>query len=75
MTNKIPACFKGLHVGTKPETVSNRFSGDSIELPPQAVAMYDVIMGAETLGMYNMVQEGLTWFRQHHPKAFMILLD
>ena len=22
-----------------------------------------------------MMQEGLTWFRKHHPKAYMTLLD
>ena len=27
------------------------------------------------LGMYDMMQEGLAWFRKYHPKAFMILLD
>ena len=61
--NTIPKSFAGLQVGTKPETVKNRFSGDAVELEPQAVAMYD------------MMQDGLAWFRKYHPKAFMILLD
>jgi len=73
--NTIPKSFKGLQVGSESEIVKNRFSGDEVELEPQAVAMYDAIMGAEGLGMYDMMQEGLTWFRKHHPKAFMILLD
>ena len=71
----IPKSFKGLSVGSKPEIVKNRFSGEAVELEPEAVAMYDAIMGAEAMGLYNMVQEGLTWFRKNHPKAFMILLD
>ena len=71
----IPKSFSGLQVGSKPETVKNRFSGDEVELEPQAVAMYDAIMGAETLELYDMMQEGLAWFRKHHPKAFMTLLD
>jgi len=37
--------------------------------------MYDAIMGAERLHLYDMMQEGLTWFRKYHPKAFMTLLD
>ena len=74
-TNKIPESFRGLSVGSKPEVVQNRFSGESVELDPVAVAMYDAIMGAERLELYDMMQEGLTWFRKYHPKAFMTLLD
>jgi len=74
-TNKIPESFRGLSVGAKPEVVQNRFSGESVELDPVAVAMYDAIMGAERLELYDMMQEGLTWFRKYHPKAFMTLLD
>ena len=75
MNKKIPATFAGLSVGAKSEIVRNRFSGDPVELEPEALAMYDAIIGAEALGMYSMVQDGLAWFRQNHPKAFMILLD
>ena len=74
-TNKIPETFRGLSVGAKPEVIQNRFSGESVELDPVAVAMYDAIMGAERLELYDMMQEGLAWFRKYHPKAFMTLLD
>ena len=74
-TNKIPESFRGLQVGSKPEVIKNRFSGDEVELEPIAVAMYDAIMGAERLELYDMMQEGLTWFRKYHPKAYMTLLD
>jgi len=73
--NQIPKSFAGLQVGSKPEVIQNRFSGESVELDPIAVAMYDAIMGAERLELYDMMQEGLAWFRKHHPKAFMTLLD
>ena len=73
--NKIPESFRGLSVGAKPEVIQNRFSGESVELDPVAVAMYDAIMGAERLELYDMMQEGLAWFRKYHPKAFMTLLD
>lgn len=75
MNKDIPAAFNGLSVGSKPEIVKNRFSGEPVELEPEALAMYDAIIGAEALGLYKMVQEGLAWFRENHPKAFMILLD
>ena len=74
-TNKIPESFRGLSIGAKPVVVQNRFSGESVELDPVAVAMYDAIMGAERLELYDMMQEGLTWFRKHYPKAYMTLLD
>lgn len=69
-----------------PETVQNPFSGESIELSPDAVAVYDIIMGCnmsaeeatdlkEREYFYKIVRKGLSWFRQHEPKAYMILLD
>ena len=73
--NNIPKSYAGLQVGTNSEVVKNRFSGDEVELEPIAVAMYDAIMGAERLELYDMMQEGLTWFRKYHPKAYMTLLD
>ena len=39
--DKIPESFRGLSVGSKPEVIQNRFSGESVELDPIAVAMYD----------------------------------
>jgi hypothetical protein len=60
---------------TEPVMVENRFGGDSCLLPPDAVAVYDCIQGAEMTGNYEMMQKGLDWFRQHFPKEFMILLD
>ena len=71
----IPKSFTGLHVGTKPESVSNRFTGEAVELEPVAVAMYDAIIGAESLEMYSMMQDGLSWFRKYYPSEFMVLLD
>jgi hypothetical protein len=62
-------------VGTHKEIVANRFSGETIELQPDAVAVYDTIIGAEHLGYYKTVQQGLSWFRQHYPSEYMVLLD
>jgi hypothetical protein len=83
MTRKLPFDCEVLDY---PETVQNPFSGESIELSPDAVAVYEVIMGnlmlAEQVSDFKKkehfnktVRKGLTWFRQHEPKAYMVLLD
>ena len=67
-----------------PEVIKNPFSGESIELQPDAVAVYDSIKGAEFLAqgiddgghpLWVKVREGLDWFRKHYPKEYMVLLD
>jgi len=73
-------------VGTEPETVQNIFGGDSVTIPADAVAVYDVIMGSSMMAekttnpkmqakLYKEVRKGLDWFRKHEPKAYMVLLD
>jgi len=88
-TIKLP--FKDADYSTTPlemETVTNPFSGQSIAMPRFAVAVYDVIMGANrlaehhdfTYGMgsspdWKLVRKGLDWFRQYFAKEYMVLLD
>ena len=55
--------------------VANRFSGATASLPWFAVAVYDMIIGAERLEDYTTVQKGLSWFSKHFPKEYMTLLD
>jgi|TARA_Y100000816_G_C26039424_1_gene544322 hypothetical protein len=73
-------------VGTEPETVQNIFGGDSVTIPADAVAVYDVIMGSNLMAEktsdpkmrdkhYKTVRKGLDWFMRHEPKAYMVLLD
>lgn len=62
-------------VGTQPETVTNPFSGQSITLTPEAVAVYDAIMGCQLIGDYKTMRKGLDWFSRHFPEAYMVLLD
>lgn len=59
----------------EPVEVRNPFSGDSCTLTPEAVAVYDVVMGANLIGDYKTVQKGVAWFRKHYPREYMILLD
>ena len=55
--------------------VPNRFSGATASLPWFAVAVYDLIMGAEQFEDYKTVQQGCDWFAKHFPKEYMTLLD
>ena len=60
---------------TEPVEVENRFGYGSCILPPDAVAVYDCIQGAEMCGNWEMMNQGLDWFRKHFPDEYMILLD
>ncbi len=62
-------------VGTESEKITNPFSGQSITLSPEAVAVYDTIMGCQLIGDYKTMQKGLDWFRRHYAEAYMVLLD
>ena len=55
--------------------VANRFSGATASLPWFAVAVYDMIIGAERLEDYKTMERGLDWFAKHFPKEYMTLLD
>ena len=73
---KQPQCpFKDAIIGDKPETIANPYTGQSCELPPDAVATYDVIKGAEMMGQHKLVRKGLDWFIKNYTKEYMILLD
>jgi len=70
----LPKWFDG-ELYARGETVTNRFTGESIELTATELAMYDVIKGAEFTRNYKILQKGLDWFRQANAEAYMILLD
>ena len=72
-TTKLP--FEVTIIDTEPQKVANRFTGETVMLEPEAVAVYDVIMGAEMMGLYKEMQQGLTWFRKNYPSEYMTLLD
>ena len=59
----------------EPQMIQNPLSGASIELDPQEIAVYDVIMGANMTRNYDLVRKGSDWFRKHNPKAYMVLID
>ena len=75
-TTKRPLPFDCIVIDKEPVEVANRFNpGDTVTLPPDAVAVYDTIMGAERIGDWKIMRKGLDWFIEHETKAYMILLD
>jgi hypothetical protein len=74
-TNKIKDPFSIVIMDKNDVEVKNPFSGESVMLTPQAVAVYDCIIGAEQLGESDIMEQGLDWFREHYPKEYMVLLD
>ena len=73
MNRKLP--FDCLILDSEPQVVTNRFSGEACTLEPDAIAVYDCIIGAEMLGDYKRMQKGLNWFRKYFPEEYMVLLD
>lgn len=59
----------------EPVEVKNKLTGASCMLEPEAVAVYDTIIGSVFTGNYDKMYEGLDWFRENYPKEYMILLD
>ena len=57
------------------EEITNKFSGEKVMLPPDAVAVYDTIKGAELVGNADHLRKGLDWFIKNEPEAYMKLLD
>ena len=57
------------------DVVTNKFTGESIELTAEEVSMYDLIMGAQMLQQYEIMEKGLSWFRRNNAEAYMVLLD
>ena len=75
MTKKEQKLMSGLIILGKPEKVKNRFSGEEVELCPEAVALYDLCIGAEMMGDYDSVETAKGIFIQKWPREYMILLD
>jgi len=59
----------------EPVEVANPYTGDTVTLTPEEVAVYDLIKGAEMLGLYDQLRKGLDWFMKHNGEAYMVLLD
>jgi hypothetical protein len=73
--SKILKAFPGITLYQEGATVQNPFSGAEATLDRYAVSLYDLIIGAEQLGQYQIVRKGLDIFRQYYPSEYMTLLD
>ena len=82
---ELPKWFEG-DVYEEGGTVSNRFTGEEIELNNIELSMYDLVMGCslivETRNEFFVqekvikdLRKGLDWFREHNPEAYIVLLD
>lgn len=68
--------FPGIAIyDTENVVVKNPYSGDSIELTPEEVAVYDYLKGCEMIGDYKGLRKGLDWFIDNNAEAYWILLD
>jgi len=86
----LPFNFGGESKSTSTELVNRRnpLSGQSIDLPAFAAAVYDYTISSnltaetEDQGKYwgysqhwSSVRKGIDWFRRHFAKEYMVLLD
>ena len=70
--------FFALDLGTDPlkmEEVKNPYSSQSCMLPTFAVAVYDMIKGAEVTKDYGLVRQGINWFQKYFTDEYYTLLD
>ena len=71
---ELPDWFDGT-IYDEGDVVTNPFTGETVELTNEELSMYDLIMGAQMFGNYDLMQKGLKWFQEANPKAYMMLLD
>ncbi len=69
------ALLKTLKISDTGETITNPYSGKSVYLEPEAVALYDLAKGAEMIHNTTILDKALTIFRTHWPNEYMTLLD
>ena len=70
---KLP--FDCVILDTEDQFIKNRFSGEGCFLTPEVVAVYDMIIGSEMVGRYDLMEKGIEWFQNNFPKEYFILLD
>ena len=68
--------FPGIQVFDKENVdVKNPFSGETFNLTPEEVAVYDYLKGCELIGDYEGLRRGIDWFMDNNVEAYMTLLD
>jgi len=76
-----------LNIGTKNEVIKNPFSGEEVELSPEAVAVYDLVIGSQLSANekfdkkvdngreIELFSAGKDIFIRNWPKEYSLLLD
>lgn len=82
VSKTVQEILDNLIIGEESETVVNQFSGEAVELEPEAVAVYDYIKGAElsinVLGHTNLIHKFdkmRYYFLDRWPEEYYKLLD
>jgi hypothetical protein len=60
---------------TETSEIRNRFGGETADLSPREVALYDYIIGCEAKSLWTDMQKALTLFRKLNMDAYFTLLD
>jgi len=78
---KIPSWFDG-EIYSQGAVVTNKFSGESIELNALELSIYDFVMGCNELQWSHinaktitLMRKGIDWFIKNNIEAYMVLLD
>jgi hypothetical protein len=76
VNQSIKDIFPGIMIlDTEPVSVENPFSGESVILTPDEVAVYDYLKGCELIGDHKNLRKCLNWFMNNNAQAYMTLLD
>ena len=76
MSKTIQELFPEIEIlDTEPVEVANPYTGKTVTLTPEEVAVYDVIRESKILGVWEDVRKGLDWFIDNNAKAYIALLD
>jgi hypothetical protein len=76
VNKSIQDIFPGIMIlDSEPVRVENPFSGESVILSPDEVAVYDYLKGCELIGDHKGLRKGLNWFMNNNAQAYMTLLD
>ena len=73
--NKLPKGFEGMMLYEKGGVVANPFTNKKAELNNIELSIYEAIKGAEMFEQWNIVENGIDWFKRNNAKAYMTLLD
>ena len=64
----------------------NRYSGESVNLTPEAYAVFEITMASYNTAMaegrdnpshwgWKKYHQGAAWFQKHYPHEYMVILD